>query len=170
LEFTIPVTIGIVSCRLHQVTGEEKLDPTVATVLGPCGVIPKEFSNVSCFNVDLPDAGRLSEINSDLVNAIYSEFAVSTRPRLVAYRGKYRWERRYRPDKTTKDPESLKEKTGRLRHGGVYLITGGTGGLGLALSKYLAENYQAKIILTQKSAFPEKSRWRTLHREGKLDP
>ena len=53
LDVSIPVSIGIVSNRLHEVTGEEHVAPEMATVLGPCGVITKEFPNVKCFNVDL---------------------------------------------------------------------------------------------------------------------
>jgi malonyl CoA-acyl carrier protein transacylase/thioesterase domain-containing protein/NAD(P)-dependent dehydrogenase (short-subunit alcohol dehydrogenase family)/acyl carrier protein len=169
LNITVPVTIGIVSSQLHQVTGEENLDPTIATVLGPCGVIPKEFSNINCFNVDLPENYQIDQINFDLLNAICSEFAGATRGGLVAYRGKYRWQRGYRQSRLTGDSGS-KENTGRLRRGGVYLITGGTGGLGLALAKYLAEIYKAKIVLTQRSPFPEKSQWRSLRHGGKLAP
>jgi NAD(P)-dependent dehydrogenase (short-subunit alcohol dehydrogenase family)/pimeloyl-ACP methyl ester carboxylesterase len=50
----------------------------------------------------------------------------------------------------------------RLRHRGVYLITGGAGGLGLAFAKYLAESCQARIALTKKTAFPARSRWKEL--------
>ncbi len=39
-----------------------------------------------------------------------------------------------------------------LRQNGVYLITGGLGGLGLIFAKYLAKNYQSKLILVGRSA------------------
>jgi polyketide synthase PksN len=39
-----------------------------------------------------------------------------------------------------------------LKRNGVYLITGGLGGLGLIFAEYLAKNYQAKLILTGRSA------------------
>ena len=46
-----------------------------------------------------------------------------------------------------------------LRQEGTYLITGGLGGLGLIFAEYLAKNYQAKLILTGRSALtPEKQR------------
>ena len=40
------------------------------------------------------------------------------------------------------------------REGGIYLITGGLGGLGLIFAYYLAENYKAKLILTGRSKKP----------------
>ena len=36
----------------------------------------------------------------------------------------------------------------RLRQGGVYLITGGMGGVGLVLADYLAREFKAKLVLT----------------------
>jgi acyl transferase domain-containing protein/acyl carrier protein len=38
-----------------------------------------------------------------------------------------------------------------LREGGVYLITGGLGGLGLVLGEALAERFRAKLVLTSRS-------------------
>jgi polyketide synthase PksN len=42
-------------------------------------------------------------------------------------------------------------KANMLRQQGVYLITGGLGGLGLIFAKYLAKHYQAKLILTSRA-------------------
>ena len=158
------IKIGIISNRLHQVTGEETLDPTMATVLGPCGVIPKEFANVSCFNIDLPDGQSLQCLPDLWVSAILEEFSDKDSNRVVAYRGRYRWQRTYR--KAVALPPAASE-TGapaseRLRRGGVYLITGGTGGIGLAIAKYLTEACQPKLVLTKRAPFPEKRKWNQL--------
>lgn len=51
-----------------------------------------------------------------------------------------------------------KEIIGRqspFRHKGVYLITGGLGKLGTFLATYLAENYQAKLVLLSRSKHKE---------------
>ncbi|MDR3491852.1 MAG: SDR family NAD(P)-dependent oxidoreductase [Gammaproteobacteria bacterium] len=45
-----------------------------------------------------------------------------------------------------------KETIPSLRQSGVYLITGGLGGLGLIFANYLVEKYQAKVILVGRSA------------------
>jgi len=166
VNVSIPIKIGIVSNRIHEVTGEERLDPAMATVLGPCGVIPKEFPNVKCFNIDLPDNQAIENLPDEVFAKILSEFGEPSQSRVVAYRGRHRWERRYDqvklpkpvPPSTPDDPAEIR----RLRRGGVYLITGGTGGIGLSISKYLAGACQPRIVLTKKTPFPEKSRWREL--------
>ena len=43
-----------------------------------------------------------------------------------------------------------------LKKKGVYLITGGLGGLGMIFARYLAEHYQAKLVLTGRSTLKEK--------------
>ena len=85
---------------------------------------------------------------------------------MVAYRGTYRWKRKYERVKLSKptlsEAPNGKIEIKRLRRGGVYLITGGTGGIGLTIAKYLAGACQPKIVLTKKTKFPEKSSWREL--------
>ncbi|WP_010097991.1 SDR family NAD(P)-dependent oxidoreductase [Ornithinibacillus scapharcae] len=39
-----------------------------------------------------------------------------------------------------------------LKKGGVYLLTGGVGGLGMIFSRWLAQKYQAKLILVNRSS------------------
>jgi NAD(P)-dependent dehydrogenase (short-subunit alcohol dehydrogenase family) len=46
-----------------------------------------------------------------------------------------------------------------LRRRGVYLITGGLGGVGLVLARHLAEAAEARLILVGRSAFPERADW-----------
>jgi acyl transferase domain-containing protein len=152
LNLSLPISIGIITSQIHEVTGEEQLAPEMATVLGPCGVIPKEFPNIKCFNVDLSN----DNLTDEVITRIVSEFADPTNNNVIAYRGRYRWERDFTRVKLPK------MEVGRLKRGGVYVITGGTGGIGLAISKYLTQVCQPKIILTKKSAFPEKSQWREL--------
>jgi acyl transferase domain-containing protein/acyl carrier protein len=159
LNVSVPITVGIISNRLHEVTGEERLSPEMATVLGPCGVIPKEFPNVECFNVDLADSPAIDDLPDDMVAALLSEFAEPHHNQVVAYRGRYRWERRC---EQVKLPPSEPAGLRRLRRGGVYLITGGTGGIGLALAKDLAGVCQPTLVLTKKTPFPDKSTWREL--------
>src|SRR5262249_29153252 len=149
LSISIPIRIGIVSNRIHEVTGEETLDPSMATVLGPAGVIPKEFPNVTCFNVDLPGPRVAEDLHDEVVIKILSEFTKPNQSRALAYRGKYRWQRKYERVRLpklniSKAPDDVPELN-RLRERGVYLITGGTGGIGLAIAKFLAKACEARI-------------------------
>lgn len=49
-------------------------------------------------------------------------------------------------------------KSFNFKRGGIYWITGGTGGLGFVFAKYLAEKYDAKLILTGRNILDEKKK------------
>jgi acyl transferase domain-containing protein len=163
LRTSIPIKIGIISNRLHSVTGEEGVAPAMATVLGPCGVIPKEYPNIKCFSIDLPENHPIESLPDELLARIISEFAEEHASRVIAYRGKYRWERHFEQIRLKEPlPCSVPSKAAairRLKPGGVYLITGGTGGIGLAIAGYLANACRPRLVLTRKSPFPKKSSW-----------
>ncbi len=171
LNIAVPVRVGVVTCQIHEVTGDETLNPTMATVLGPCGVMPKEYPNIASFSVDLPVLPSAGRDLDEMVLHLVSEFREPAKGGVIAYRGKHRWERAFKPHKlpapTPKTPgESLRVQG--LRPHGVYLITGGTGGIGLAVARYLAETCQARLILTKKAPFPGKSAWRQRLASGDL--
>jgi acyl transferase domain-containing protein/acyl carrier protein len=166
LRTSIPTKIGVISNRLHSVTGEEDVAPAMATLLGPCGVIPREYPNIKCFNIDLPDSQPFERLPEEWLARIISEYAEEHASRVIAYRGRYRWERHFEPVKLNETPASRAPSGApvirRLRPGGVYLITGGTGGLGLAIAGYLAKACRPRLVLTKKSPFPKKSTWNKL--------
>ena len=163
LNISLPVNIGILSSQVHQVTGDERLCPEKALILGPCGVIPKEFSNLKCFNVDVLIDASNQTLPDEHIKSFIGEFADENPIQLIAYRGKFRWIKSFEQvdlgDKKENTLSTILENKGRIRKKGVYLITGGTGGIGLTIAKYLAEKFQARLVLTQKSEFPEKSNW-----------
>jgi NAD(P)-dependent dehydrogenase (short-subunit alcohol dehydrogenase family)/acyl carrier protein len=49
-----------------------------------------------------------------------------------------------------------------LRPKGVYLLTGGLGGIGMGMAEYLAQTLQAKLILTGRSGLPPRESWSDL--------
>jgi acyl transferase domain-containing protein len=152
---TAPVTLGIVTNGVHDVTGNEPLVAENATVVGPFRVIPAEFPNVTCRHFDLsidevakPGARALDLVGIDLLTA--------GRDQAVAYRQGRRWVQgcegvRLEPVAEGQNP--------RLRKQGVYFITGGYGGIGLVLAEHLAEHYQARIVLTGRRPFPPREAW-----------
>ncbi len=58
-----PCQLTVVSSTMQDVTGSEQFCPEKATVLGPCKVIPQEYSNIQCRSIDicLPEAGTWQE-------------------------------------------------------------------------------------------------------------
>ena len=144
---------------------ERLLYPEKATVLGPCGVIPREFPGVTCkvIDINLPKPSRKWLGGKPLkpqsleraVELLLEESKAEPENQVVALRNGRRWVRSYQRGLSGK---KLSQGPG-LRQGGVYLITGGFGGLGLALADYLARHYRAKLILIARPPFPERGDW-----------
>jgi amino acid adenylation domain-containing protein len=144
------VELLAVSSGVHDVTGGEELRPERATILGPCKVIPREMPNVTCRAVDLSE----SPGGPALVDGLLSEIAAGGSDSVVTLRGGRRWVQRFEPVRL--DAEAGRP---RLREGGVYLITGGLGGIGLAVAERLAERYRAKLVLLGRSGLPAREEW-----------
>jgi NAD(P)-dependent dehydrogenase (short-subunit alcohol dehydrogenase family)/acyl carrier protein len=137
----------LVSSGLHAVNGDEKIHCEKAGLLGLCRVAPHEHPNQSWRNVDVEWPGM------DTVRQILSETASLLPESVVAYRGRRRWAET--SELIPLPPNS--QKASLLRQEGVYLITGGLGGIGLAISKFLAKEYRARLILVGRSHLPEDS-------------
>ncbi len=150
-----PLQLAVVSNGVQAVAGELLLVPEKATLLGPCKVIRAEYSNITCRSIDvvLPPDGEADE----LAEQIIAEITTDAPEMVVAYRGYDRWVQTY---ESSRLGEPLVGRTG-LREQGVYLITGGLGGIGMALAQELAQSVRARLVLTGRSAFPEPAAWDT---------
>jgi acyl transferase domain-containing protein/thioesterase domain-containing protein len=146
--------IAIVSNQLQSVSGEPIAEPVRAVLFGPAKVIPKEFSGISCRVIDISLDGNGAGQSAAQVIA-----EVSARPNdsVVAYRGGERWAETF--DWVDLRPDSAGN---RLKQKGVYLITGGLGGLGLVIAEHLAKNLQARLVLLGRTAIPPRSEWADL--------
>jgi acyl transferase domain-containing protein/acyl carrier protein len=149
-----PLRVEVVTNNVHDITGEEALCPTNATVLGAAATLPHKFPNVSCrgFDIVIPAAGSRAE--AKLIERLVEEFATTHAETPVAYRGNHRWTRSFKPIR-------LDASTGRtpLRAGGVYLLTGGLRGIDLALGQHLAETVGAKLVFVSGEEFPRPEEW-----------
>ncbi|MGO9263572.1 MAG: SDR family NAD(P)-dependent oxidoreductase [Candidatus Binataceae bacterium] len=154
--------LAVVSNSLEQLPGETSLLPERALLTGPCLVVPKEIPNVQCRHIDLKlpapahshngsGAGRLSEIAVELLHELRGASSASP----VVYRDQRRWVRTFEPlPRMAPDRAPI-----RLRERGVYLITGGLGGIGLTLAEALAQAVHARLVLLGRSAMPPRETW-----------
>ncbi len=149
------IRISVVSNGVHLVTGDETLAPEKATVLGACRVIPRELTNVGCRNIDLSVNPR-ERLEGKLLDHLLAEV---TRPgvpdKIIAFRGNQRWVRVFEQAELN-GPSGT---TAPLRERGVYLITGGFGGIGFALAEHLARTVKARLVLVGRTLFPGRDNW-----------
>jgi amino acid adenylation domain-containing protein len=171
-----PAELAVLADGLWAVTGDEPISPAKATLLGPVRVIPLEHG-VSCRAVDvvLP-AGRdgrerlAADLLRELVQPWDGAAAPASRPPgqppsepIVALRGGRRWVQRF--DLLPPPPPSAAPApgaAGRLRRGGVVLVTGGLGGIGSALARHLFETAAAKLVLLARTPLPPRAEWPAL--------
>jgi len=144
------IQIKVITSNMQGVAGEEPLHPEKATVLGPVKTIPQEYHNLKCDVIDI--SGKM---NRTLLEQLFVESRTEASNKVVAYRGNFCWVQTYEPVKLEKSP-TLKS---RLKPRGVYLLTGGLGGIALVLAEYLAKTVHAKLILIGRSDFPGKDQW-----------
>src|SRR5713226_3979521 len=147
--------ITVLSNGIQDVTGNEQLCPEKATITGPCTVIPQEYPNLSCRSIDitLPEPG--SKQTATLINSILEELVTDSADAMIALRGNHRWVPAFEPVKL----DDREGQATQLRQQGVYLITGGLGGIGLAIAEYLAKTTQARLVLVGRTGLPAQETW-----------
>ncbi|HET7695320.1 MAG TPA: SDR family NAD(P)-dependent oxidoreductase [Vicinamibacterales bacterium] len=155
LGVTTPVRLAVLTDGIHEVTGGEAIVPEKATVIGPCRVVPMEFTNVSCTHIDL-DASESAGLSDGALDVLLADALRTTRDFSVAYRRGRRYMQGYEGARLEAVPEG---PAPRLRERGVYLITGGFGGIGLVLAEHLAATLQARLVLTARKALPPRDQW-----------
>jgi len=149
-----PLALTVVTDGVEDVTGLEPLSPGKATLLGIAKVMGQELPQLARRVVDVQLPAPESEAEDRLAQRLVDE--AGSDDAVVAWRGPHRWIKRYEPL-----PGGLPVRQ-RLRRGGVYLITGGLGGVGLALARHLASAWQAKLVLLGRTPLPVRAEWERL--------
>ncbi|MDY7095156.1 MAG: SDR family oxidoreductase [Acidobacteriota bacterium] len=149
----------LVTAGMQPVAPGEAGDPLLAPILAAPLVLPREFEGLTCSSVDLDArAGDDAALAARLLAEI--DGMDPLRP-VIAWRAGRRWTRDF---ETVPLPEH--PGTAPLRSEGVYLITGGLGGLGLAVADYLARTVRARLVLVGRQGLPEdeeRRRWLATH-------
>jgi acyl transferase domain-containing protein/thioesterase domain-containing protein/acyl carrier protein len=151
------IRISFIGANAFSVLGERTEYPECGTLLGPVRVAPREVPSLVIKYLDMEN----EEDPSWNASAILEEHDGATSEDSIAFRERKRFCRdfaRIGATIQTDLPSKIKEN-------GSYVVTGGTGGIGLELAKYLGAA-KANIALISRTKMPKKSDWsKVLKRE-----
>ncbi|MCP3142305.1 type I polyketide synthase [Pyxidicoccus xibeiensis] len=148
-----PVRLVTVSNGMQEVAGGDLLWPEQATVLGPVRVIPREYPSLHCRSVDVALPAANSPHLERLAELLAADVASDAQEPVTAYRAGRRWVQGF---------DTVRLEAGAtlpLRERGTVLITGGFGGLALAIAEGFAEKSRARLVLTTRTALPPREQW-----------
>jgi acyl transferase domain-containing protein len=156
LQLSDSVEIDVISNNMQEVTGNEELNPELSTILGPCKTIPQENPKIVCRSIDFSLNSREEMQKQRVVGNLLYELGEKSSEKVIAYRGPHRWVQVFEPIRLNGISNNV---SSLLKKKGVYLITGGLGGIGLVFAEYFANTLGAKLILIGRSALPNKESW-----------
>ncbi|MFT4055588.1 MAG: SDR family NAD(P)-dependent oxidoreductase, partial [Novosphingobium sp.] len=156
-----PVVVALVTDKAQRVAGDTDLVPLKATAVGAARTVSAEYPGIEVRAIDID----LAAVNAgELADAVIAEASGLRASGDVALRAGERWTLAYR---SAREPLAEGQATW-LREGGVYLVTGGLGGLGLSIADHLARGYRARLALVGRSALPPRGEWAERLARGEL--
>ena len=112
-------------------------DPSISALTGLIRVLAYEHPDLRATLVDLPD---------DTVASLTTELGLASGDDVVAWRGENRYVKRLsRATLGTAKPNTV------VRPDGAYILTGGLGGIGLAMARWLVDSGAGRVVLNGRS-------------------
>jgi acyl transferase domain-containing protein/acyl carrier protein len=162
-KWTQPLQLKVLTTRAQPVLADDEIEPEKATLLGLLKVVPQEAHNLTCGAIDVDELS----LGSPDPTALLAELRADAPGAVVALRRGQRFVQGFEPVSLAL-PEG---RPARLRERGVYLITGGLGGVAFVIAATLAHACRARLVLTSRSRMPERDGWDEWRRtRGDLDP
>lgn len=143
--------IVLLTNYVHQVTGEEeRINPEHAPLIGLGKIVGQEYPQLKCRCIDIDD-----QIDANLINNLLSEIETDNSGYATAYRKGQRYVEEFSAVALADYPEEKVE----LKEDGVYIITGGTGGIGIEIARFMTKKAKVKLALINRSEFPARAQW-----------
>ena len=140
----------VVSSMAQPIRPGERIAYERAPLLGLVQTVTQEMPNVDCRHVDLSQ----DDTEVDASRVLHELGGHGDRE--VAYRdGMQRLVPRLERVNLVEQP--IAEVP--FREGGVYLITGGLGGIGVEIARLLLEQFKARVLLVGRSPMPDPATW-----------
>ena len=154
--------LDVLTVGTQDVTGKDLQRPEHATVAGIAKVVPLELPWLNVRHIDLDPSADWPAGSNRTIAELLAELAAAPEPAgAVALRTGRRWIRDYEQLTLPADLDGLADGPG-LRSQGVYLITGGLGGIGITLAEDLATRVHARLILLSRTGLPPRAEWDTV--------
>jgi NAD(P)-dependent dehydrogenase (short-subunit alcohol dehydrogenase family)/acyl carrier protein len=145
----------LVSSYVNEVTGqEERISPENAPLLAFGRVINKEHPQMGCRGIDIDDFVTPDDLMAEM-NVKGNEY-------ISALRKGERFVEEFKP----LYPEEFTKQEVLFCEEGVYIITGGTGGMGLAMAQYMAARSKIRVALINRSQMPPFEQWEKILQSG----
>lgn len=144
--------IGIVLLAeyVNEITGEEEnICPHNATLFGLGKVITEEHVNLKCRSIDIDRRTDLGIICREIIADNWGNL------NQIAYRNGERYAEIF--DEV--DIQKIGKRQMTFHDNGVYMITGGLGGIGLEVAKHIASGNNVNLVLVNRTKFSHKSEW-----------
>lgn len=148
----------LVSEQVYEVTtGESRLSPEAASLYGLGKVLALEYPHITCRSIDLDESTGADELLQEMGSQDQS------------YTSAYRNGIRYIEELGEVQADELRDSPVHIQKDGVYVITGGTGGIGQEMAKFFASQAEVKLVLIGRTPVPARSEWETLLNNPELE-
>lgn len=149
-----PLAFDVVTWGAYVLPGDTSSDPRQAVICGLLQVVAQELTDLRVRGLDLP---RAEGPDGDaLVGVLAMTSDDDLAQRSLVWRHGELLSRTYRPI----ERDATIDGDAAFRSGGVYLLTGGFGGVGLSVAHHLATKFSARLILASRSVeLPPRESW-----------
>lgn len=153
-----PIHLAIITSGSQQVIGNDPINPIQAMLASACRVIMQEHENMRFKLIDIQQ-DEVTKPNPLLFQKLIDSCMDkdwSTTDFIIPLRHGYQWHLDHTPVPSTK-------KTTRLQDKGIYVLTGGLGGLSLSFCEAIASTVsQPTFILLSRRSMPPPHEWASL--------
>ncbi len=154
-EIAYPLDMVFLSDNVNAVNGQEDiLNPLSNSLFGLGKVIEAEYPNITCRAIDMDCKTPW--------RTVVREIRKSKSCYLTAFRG----EQKYQEELGRISPDQVTEGKLNIKDDNVYVITGGAGGIGLKIARFLSSKAKVKIILINRSVMPPKNEWADIAKDN----